>query len=95
METMYAFCKRADKSADPVHQQTLTRYPRSSRKTVILDFSIILSPTYQVPVLWFTAGQLGLHRPWVLDTVYSHLVPNLQQDQLRQVGVLGGISMAV
>lgn len=82
-------------SADAVHQQTLTRYPRSSQKTVIVDFSIILSPTYQVPVLWFTAGQLSLHRPWGLDTVYKHLVPHLQQDRLRQVGVLGGISVAV
>lgn len=83
------------KSADLVHQQTLTRYPRSCQKTLVVDFSIILSPTYQVPVLWFTPGQRLLDRPWSLDTVYKHLVPNFQQDQLRQVGVLGGISMAV
>jgi Autophagocytosis associated protein, active-site domain len=95
MKTMYAFCKCFVKGADTVYQQTLMRHPQSSQKTVIVDFSIALSPTYQVPVLWFTPNQLLLNGPWGLDTVYQYLVPTLQKDQVRQVGILGGISMAV
>lgn len=95
MKTTYAFFKCSVKGADTVYQQTLIRHPLLGHKTVIVDFSVILSPTYQVPVLWFAPGQLPLKSTWDLDTVYQHLVPKLQQDPVRQVGILGGISMAV
>ncbi|KAL6243853.1 hypothetical protein RBB50_009287 [Rhinocladiella similis] len=59
-----------------------------------MNFSIILSPTYSVPVLWFSCrpvpGQAGLN----LDQVYDLLVPSALQEPLRTVGVMGGISMA-
>ncbi|KIW20793.1 hypothetical protein PV08_01371 [Exophiala spinifera] len=61
---------------------------------VDVTFSVTLSPTYSVPILWFTCqkvpGKAGLN----LDQVYELLVPNSSQEPLRTVGVMGGISMA-
>jgi ubiquitin-like-conjugating enzyme ATG10 len=92
---MYNSCNSRINGADTVLQQILRRHPKSGHSTVIVDFSIVLSPTYQVPVLWFTPCQLPLHGPWGLDAVYHYLVPSIQQAGVRQVGILGGISMAV
>jgi ubiquitin-like-conjugating enzyme ATG10 len=92
---MYEFPKSSVKVANTAHQQALTRRPKPGHKTVIVAFSILLSPTYQVPVLWFTPDQFPLHGPWDLDTVYQYLVPHHYHTGLRQVGILGGISMAV
>ena len=62
---------------------------------MLVEFSIVLSPTYQVPVLWFTFHQVPLHGPNGLDAVYHYLVPDLLEAGVRRVGILGGISMAV
>lgn len=94
-KTMYGSCKCLVRGADRVHQQTLKRHPKPGFKTITVDFSIILSPTYQVPVLWFMPCQLPEHGTWDLDTVYQYLVPKPQHARVRQVGILGGISMAV
>ncbi|KAJ5670250.1 Atg10p [Penicillium maclennaniae] len=57
-----------------------------------IDYDIVLSPTYQVPVLYFTLrwhhhqGTLGL------ETVYQYVVPEQYRKELKTVGVLGGIS---
>lgn len=61
----------------------------------MVEFSVTLSPTYQVPVLWFILRQLPSDGPTGIDAVYHYLVPDTQQAGLRQVGVMGGISMAV
>ncbi|KAK5247571.1 hypothetical protein LTS06_007266 [Exophiala xenobiotica] len=61
---------------------------------LVIHFSITLSPTYRVPVLWFWCQQpqaRGLN----LEQIYDLLVPRTSQAPLRGVGVLGGISMAV
>ncbi|ETN38327.1 uncharacterized protein HMPREF1541_06362 [Cyphellophora europaea CBS 101466] len=52
-------------------------------------FSIILSKTYSVPVLWFRAASMAS-----LDELYEVLVPPHLSDSVRDVGVLGGISQA-
>lgn len=80
---------------DTSHQQTLKRPSESNHATVIVEFSIILSPTYCVPVLWFIFRQLPSNGAGGIDAVYHYLVPQTQQAGLRQVGVMGGISMAV
>ncbi|EXJ65246.1 hypothetical protein A1O7_01587 [Cladophialophora yegresii CBS 114405] len=61
---------------------------------LIVDFSIILSPTYCVPVLWFSCRHGLEKRPIALDQVYEQLVPQPSCAPLRGVGVLGGISVA-
>src|SRR2546423_605652 len=71
------------------------RYNGSGPESVTVDFSIIVSPTYRVPVLWFTLHQVSLNGLSGLDAVYQYLVPSLQKDGARNIGILGGISMAV
>jgi hypothetical protein len=60
-----------------------------------VEFSIILSPTYCVPVLWFSCQYAPDKQPMTLDRIYDQLVPQPSSASLRGVGVLGGISMAV
>ncbi|TQB71664.1 hypothetical protein MPDQ_007379 [Monascus purpureus] len=57
-----------------------------------VEYDILLSPTYQVPVLYFVlrgsrAGPVGI------ETVYQYLVPDQYKNEVKSVGVLGGISM--
>ncbi|CAI7652151.1 unnamed protein product [Penicillium manginii] len=59
-----------------------------------IEYEILLSPTYQVPVLYFVLhwddqGPIGL------DAVYRYLVPEPYRKQLKNVGVMGGISFGV
>lgn len=59
------------------------------------DFSIVLSPTYQVPVLWFILIDLPRNGPQGIDAVYHYLVPTASKAQVKDFGVVGGISIAV
>ncbi|KAJ5157544.1 uncharacterized protein N7482_008644 [Penicillium canariense] len=66
---------------------------RSNLKPILqIDYDIVLSPTYQVPVLYFMLrwhnhqGRVGL------DAVYQYVVPEQYRKQLQSVGVMGGIS---
>lgn len=62
---------------------------------MFVDYSVILSPTYQVPVLWFTSNSVTVTRADALDRVYDEIVSPASRTGLRQIGVLGGISLAV
>ncbi|KAI9821569.1 MAG: hypothetical protein M1832_003243 [Thelocarpon impressellum] len=57
------------------------------------EYHVLLSPTYRVPVLYFSLGNLPLREPLSLDTAYELLVPPQYKEGLGTVGVLGGISM--
>ncbi|KAJ5487919.1 hypothetical protein N7530_002219 [Penicillium desertorum] len=57
-----------------------------------IDYDILLSPTYQVPVLYFGLRWHN-HGPLGLDEVYQYVVPEQYRRQLKSVGVMGGISM--
>ncbi|CAG8898395.1 unnamed protein product [Penicillium egyptiacum] len=57
-----------------------------------IDYDILLSPTYQVPVLYFGLRWHN-HGPLGLDEVYQYVVPEQYRQQLKSVGVMGGISM--
>ncbi|KAJ5723013.1 hypothetical protein N7488_001048 [Penicillium malachiteum] len=56
-------------------------------------YDIVLSPTYQVPVLYFALRWLHQNGPVGLDAVYQYLVPEQYQTQVKSVGVMGGISL--
>ncbi|KAJ5385321.1 Autophagy-related protein 3 [Penicillium concentricum] len=56
-----------------------------------IDYDILLSPTYQVPVLYF--GLRWDNGPLGLDQVYQYVVPERYRQELKSVGVMGGISM--
>ncbi|KAJ5611536.1 Autophagy-related protein 3 [Penicillium herquei] len=58
-----------------------------------VDYDIVLSPTYQVPVLYFALRWLHQNGPIGLDAVYQYLVPEQYQTQVKSVGVMGGISL--
>ncbi|KAJ6113705.1 Atg10p [Penicillium sp. IBT 18751x] len=57
-----------------------------------IDYDIVLSPTYQVPVLYFTLRWHHHQGPLGLETVYQYVVPEQYRKELKTVGVLGGIS---
>ncbi|CAE7202001.1 hypothetical protein CFE70_008358 [Pyrenophora teres f. teres 0-1] len=60
-----------------------------------VDYDMLLSPTYRVPVLYISINDV-LHRyPPTLDTLYRHLVPEALRSQTQSVGVIGGITITV
>ena len=60
-----------------------------------LDYDIVLSPTYRVPVLYFTLRWHNYPGPVGLNAVYQYVVPEQYRQQLQSVGVMGGISFGV
>jgi ubiquitin-like-conjugating enzyme ATG10 len=60
-----------------------------------IDYDIVLSPTYQVPVLYFTLRWQNHQGPLGLDAVYQYVVPEQYRKELKTVGVMGGISFGV
>jgi hypothetical protein len=66
-----------------------------SRDVVQNDYHVILSPTWQVPVLYFAPRWSETLEPLTLKEVYSFLVQESSKDVLEDVGVLGGISHGV
>jgi len=83
-----------DLMEDLCHNDTLPQNHNQS-ESLILDFSILLSPTYCVPVLWFSCRRGSGNKSLGLDEVYASLIPATSQASLRNVSVMGGISMAV
>ncbi|KAJ5443879.1 uncharacterized protein N7458_007751 [Penicillium daleae] len=63
--------------------------------TLQIDYDIVLSPTYQVPVLYFVLRWHNHQGPVGLDAVYQYVVPEQYKQQLQNVGVMGGISFGV
>lgn len=59
-------------------------------------YSIVHSPTYEVPVLYFHFRDLpSPYSPNSIDTVYQLLVPQESRTDIESFGIMGGISMAV
>ncbi|KAJ4548167.1 hypothetical protein HRR76_000777 [Exophiala dermatitidis] len=70
--------------------------PKDQCQSLTVDFSITLSPTYYVPVLWFSCHTPSSgDKPLSIEHVYDWLVPHRFRMSLGNVGVMGGISMAV
>lgn len=61
---------------------------------IYVDYHILHSPTYRVPILYFQLRNLpsglDVHS---IDAVYEYLVPEQFKSELRDVGVMGGISV--
>ncbi|KAJ5760092.1 Atg10p, partial [Penicillium odoratum] len=57
-----------------------------------VDYDIVFSPTYQVPVLYFSLRWHHSNGPVGLDAVYRYVVPEHYQEELKSVGIMGGIS---
>ncbi|KAK2768827.1 hypothetical protein FQN54_000687 [Arachnomyces sp. PD_36] len=60
---------------------------------VEVEYNIIRSTTYQVPVLYFFLRSIPPHGPQGIQAVYRYLVPSQLRTVLGSVGVMGGISI--
>jgi ubiquitin-like-conjugating enzyme ATG10 len=54
----------------------------------------VLSPTYQVPVLYFQLSSSANEAPAGLKEIYEVLVPSDARGQMEDISVMGAISMA-
>jgi ubiquitin-like-conjugating enzyme ATG10 len=62
---------------------------------VTVEYHIVLSPSYQVPVLYFNIKDPSYRSPPTMDTLYRHLIPPHFKAQAENVGVIGGITVTV
>ena len=60
-----------------------------------IDYDIVYSPTYQVPVLYFILRWNNYQGPIGLNEVYQYVVPEQYKKELKSVGIMGGISFGV
>ena len=60
-----------------------------------VEYHVIHSPSYQVPILYFQLHQLPSAASRGLETAYERLVPRCLKSGLRAHSIVGGISMAV
>lgn len=72
-------------------------YGRSEEnlKDLFVSFEILLSPSYRVPVLYFTVKTTSGLPVTDYDTMFSEVVPENFRSQVADVGVIGGVSMTV
>ena len=79
---------------DNPYQEALPRSVELPDHSPHVEYDILLSPTYRVPVLYFLllGFQFG---PVGIETVYQYLVPDQYKSELKSIGVLGAISMGV
>ncbi|KAL2864561.1 ATG3/ATG10 family protein [Aspergillus lucknowensis] len=59
-------------------------------ETLQVDYDIVLSPSYQVPVLYFVLRQAD--KLLGVDAVYRYLVLDRYRENIKSVGIMGGIS---
>jgi len=62
---------------------------------VVAHYDILLSPSYRVPVLYFSISDSQHRYPPSMDTLYSYIIPPAFRAQSEHVGVIGGITIAV
>ena len=60
-----------------------------------IEYTILLSSTYRVPVLYFNIYDLPPGGPNGVDVVYQHLIPKHSSSRLSAIGVNGAIGMTV
>lgn len=85
-ETLCSFVVPCPESSSTDGGQVLRRL----REAIQVAFSITLSPTYSVPVLWLSSPIL-----MAVDDVHRGLLADHLRESVRDVGVMGGISQAV
>ena len=64
-------------------------------RNVTIDYHIIFSDSWQVPVLYFSPIWDDAQEPLSLEEVYTFVVETNSKEALRDIGVLGGISHGV
>ncbi|EAT88904.1 hypothetical protein HBI56_038720 [Parastagonospora nodorum] len=59
----------------------------------LIQYDILLSPVYQVPVLYFGISDLQHRYPPTMTTLYEHLIPSQFKAQAENTGVMGGVTI--
>lgn len=89
--------ERRDEILEDIDDEALPRETHRDPTENVFEtqYDILLSPSYSVPVLYFCVREADGQLVTDLDRIYVLLVPELLRGQLRDVGVMGGISIAV
>jgi ubiquitin-like-conjugating enzyme ATG10 len=67
----------------------------SNSSRAVIHYDVVLSPSYRIPVLYFSISDT-LHRyPPTMETLYSMVIPPAFRAQAEHVGVIGGITITV
>jgi len=66
--------------------------PQGARRTVRRDYHILLSSTWQAPVLYFSALWEETLEPLTLTETYKFLVDDSSEEAIKDVSIIGGIS---
>jgi hypothetical protein len=63
--------------------------------SIRIDYHVLLSPTWQVPVLYFSPVWNKTSIPLSLNETYESIVEHSSRNVIEEVGVMGGISHGV
>jgi ubiquitin-like-conjugating enzyme ATG10 len=61
----------------------------------VVHYDVLLSPSYRVPVLYFTIVDSQHRYPPTPETLHSFVIPPTFKSQTEHVGVIGGITTTV
>ena len=67
----------------------------SPSQIITAGYSILLSPTYSVPVLYICLHGILPNELKGIEVAYQYLVPESSHQELSKIGVVGGLSMTV
>lgn len=89
--------KSSDEMMEEIDEEALPRQAdRGSQKHDFhIEYDLLLSPSYFVPVLYFSVRDSKGQLMTELEMIYILLVPQVYRSQMRDVGIMGGLSMAV
>ncbi|KAF2474656.1 uncharacterized protein BDR25DRAFT_384036 [Lindgomyces ingoldianus] len=103
LRIMKPLCTRVDVALGDSQEQSdereLMEYdeealePSPSHQGVVVEYDIVFSPSFQVPVLYFNIKDLLFRFPPTMDTLYRHLIPLQFRSQAEKAGVIGGITL--
>lgn len=82
-----------DDDAECLRKESLPGDDGTSHDHAVVEYHIILSPVYRVPVLHFQLNPGSTTSKSSLEAVYNHLVPQQYKSSMSSAGILGSISI--
>jgi ubiquitin-like-conjugating enzyme ATG10 len=67
----------------------------SKRVVFEIEYEVLLSPSYYIPVLYFSVRDSSGQMVTEIEQIYALIVPAIYRSQMQSIGVMGGLSMAV
>ncbi|KAF2015891.1 hypothetical protein BU24DRAFT_462113 [Aaosphaeria arxii CBS 175.79] len=61
--------------------------------SVVITYDVLLSPSYQVPMLYISFIDAQHRYPPTMETLYRYLIPRQFTEQINSVGIIGGITI--